>query len=148
MKGQQLRPLILDKFLINEVSTEFHISIETESIVNKDNFDRWDRPEFVGYSFDMTVTQQVNSLNSEDTTGKNPNYFVIGGTNRFYLATVDANKTTTRFATVDMWCTGIDFTAPNRKVMTATTKFEGHGGISLSDAHTSALSDEGAEVTE
>ena len=148
MKGQQLRPLILDKFLINEVSTEFHISIETESIVNKDNFDLWDRPEFVGYSFDMTVTQQVNSLNSEDTTSKNPNCFVIGGTNRFYLATVDSNKTTTRFATVDMWCTGIDFTAPNRKVMTATLKFEGHGEISLANTQPSALSDEGAEATE
>lgn len=148
MKGQQLRPLILDKFLINEVSTEFHISIETESIVNKDNFDRWDRPEFVGYSFDMTVTQQVNSLNSEDTTGKNPNSFVIGGTNRFYLATVDANKTTTRFATVDMWCTGIDFTAPNRKVMTATLKFEGHGEIKIGSTQPSALSDGEAEATE
>ena len=148
MKGQQLRPLILDKFLINEVSTEFHISIETESIVNKDNFDLWDRPEFVGYSFDMTVTQQVNSLNSEEATSKNPNSFVVGGTNRFYLATVDSNKATIRFATVDMWCTGIDFTAPNRKVMTATMKFEGHGEISLANSQPSALSDEGAEATE
>ena len=64
MKGHSLRAYdpVNDKKFKNETSVELHISIETEDVDNKDIPQNYTFPVMTGYSFDMTIEQQISSF--------------------------------------------------------------------------------------
>ena len=132
MKGQQMR--IYDpenkKKVQGETACELHISIETESEANKDSFDDWDYPAFMGYSFDLTTEVQISSFTAKDESSYRPTDFTPGAENLLGLAFLnDENTFGTMFVKAPFICTSVSYRADNKKTIIATIKHEGNGEI-------------------
>ena len=135
MKGQRMR--IYDpeneKRVLGETSCELHISIETESEANKDSFDDWDYPAFMGYSFDLTTEVQISSFTAKDELSYCPTDFTPGAKNVLSLTLFNENNSfATTFARASFICTSVTYRADNKKTIIATIKHEGSGEITQS----------------
>ena len=97
MKGQRLRIYEEgnERRVQGETSCELHISIETESEVNKDNADTWDYPTFMGYSFDTTIEVQVSSFAKQDEFVMRATDFNAGGQDTLHLALFNGRQVLT-----------------------------------------------------
>ena len=133
MKGQRFRALDTDgdRLFDSEMSVELHISIETESAFNKDNADMFDYPEAVGYSFDMTVEQQVKSFATGDVLVLHASDIRGGDGYNLALVKFSAPNTHTEIASGEFWCTSTSYKSDNKKIVTATHKFEGTGELTV-----------------
>lgn len=135
MKGQRYRAFetVGERYFEGETTCELHISVEVESAVNKDNTDDTDYPEVVGYSFDMTVEQQCSHLNTNDEmviTAADIN----GGDRRALALARFASGSLNKEAIIasgNFICTSTSYKADNKKVLSATHKFEGTGVLSI-----------------
>ena len=131
MKGQNLRICEVNKELRvqGETSCELHISIETESEVNKDNADEWDYPAFMGYSFDTTIEVQVSSFAKHDETVMRATDFNAGGQDTLHLALFSGKTYQSSICHGNLICTSVSYKADNKKTITATIKHEGNGEL-------------------
>ena len=132
MKGQQMR--IYDpeneKRVLGETSCELHISIETESEANKDSFDDWDYPAFMGYSFDLTTEVQISSFTAKDELSYRPTDFTPGAKNVLSLTLFNEDHSyASTFLRAPFICTSVSYRADNKKTIIATIKHEGNGEI-------------------
>lgn len=135
MKGQRYRAFETanDRVFSAETSVELHISVETESVVNKDNADMNDYPEVVGYSFDMTVEQQVKSLTAGSENEINAPDINAGDFKHLQLARFNGASKEAIIVSGDFICTSSSCKADNKKVVTAIHKFEGTGALKFSE---------------
>ena len=133
MKGQQLRIYeeSNDRRVQGETSCELHISIETESEVNKDNADTWDYPTFMGYSFDTTIEVQVSSFAKQDEFVMRATDFNAGGQDTLHLALFDGLDYNKSICHGNLICTSVSYKADNKKTITATIKHEGNGELAF-----------------
>ena len=131
MKGQSLRISDRDnnKRVQGETSCELHISIETESEVNKDNADEWDYPAFMGYSFDTTFDVQISTFKKQDEYVMRPTDFVAGGTDYLHLSQYSGTTYQNAICHAKFICTSVSYKADNKKTITATIKHEGTGKL-------------------
>ena len=132
MKGQRMR--IYDpeneKRVLGETSCELHISIETEPEANKDSFDDWDYPAFMGYSFDLTTEVQISSFTARDELSYRPTDFIPGASDILGLALFNEGNTYgSMFVRAPFICTSVSYRADNKKTIIATIKHEGNGEI-------------------
>ena len=132
MKGQRMR--IYDpeneKRVLGETSCELHISIETESEANKDSFDDWDYPAFMGYSFDLTTEVQISLFTAKDSLSYSPTYFAPGTENILSLALFNEDHSyALPFLRAPFICKSVSYRADNKKTIIATIKHEGNGEI-------------------
>ena len=131
MKGQQLRIYeeSNDRRVQGETSCELHISIETESEVNKDNADTWDYPTFMGYSFDTTIEVQISSFKKQDEFGLRATDFNVGIQDTLHLALFTGLVYNKSICHGNLICTSVSYKADNKKTITATIKHEGNGEL-------------------
>ena len=131
MKGQRLRIYeeSNERRVQGETSCELHISIETESEVNKDNADEWDYPAFMGYSFDTTIEVQVSSFAKEDEMVMRATDFNAGGQNTLHLALFSGKTYQSSICHGNLICRSVSYKADNKKTITATIKHEGNGEL-------------------
>lgn len=137
MKGQRYRAFdtVGERYFKSETTCELHISVEVESAVNKDNADNTDYPEVVGYSFDMTVEQQCSSLKTNDEIVINASDIKAGETMALALARFASGSLTKEaiIASGNFLCTSTSYKADNKKILSATHKFEGTGVLSIGE---------------
>ena len=133
MKGQQLRIYeeSNDRRVQGETSCELHISIETESEVNKDNADTWDYPTFMGYSFDTTIEVQVSSFKKQDEFVMRATDFNVGIQDTLHLALFTGLVYNKSICHGNLICTSVSYKADNKKTITATIKHEGNGELAF-----------------
>ena len=133
MKGQRLRIYeeSNERRVQGETSCELHISIETESEVNKDNADTWDYPTFMGYSFDTTIEVQVSSFAKQDEFVMRATDFNAGGQDTLHLALFDGLDYNKSICHGNLICTSVSYKADNKKTITATIKHEGNGELAF-----------------
>ena len=131
MKGQQLRIYeeSNDRRVQGETSCELHISIETESEVNKDNADTWDYPTFMGYSFDTTIEVQISSFKKQDEFVLRATDFNVGIQDTLHLALFTGLVYNKSICHGNLICTSVSYKADNKKTITATIKHEGTGEL-------------------
>lgn len=131
MKGQRLRIYeeSNERRVQGETSCELHISIETESEVNKDNADTWDYPTFMGYSFDTTIEVQVSSFAKQDEFVMRATDFNAGGQDTLHLALFNGLEYNKSICHGNLICTSVSYKADNKKTITATIKHEGNGEL-------------------
>ena len=131
MKGQLLRIYeeSNDRRVQGETSCELHISIETESEVNKDNADTWDYPTFMGYSFDTTIEVQVSSFKKQDEFVLRATDFNVGIQDTLHLAFFNGITYNKSLCHGNLICTSVSYKADNKKTITATIKHEGNGEL-------------------
>ena len=131
MKGQQLRIYeeSNDRRVQGETSCELHISIETESEVNKDNADTWDYPTFMGYSFDTTIEVQISSFKKQDEFVLRATDFNVGIQDTLHLALFTGLVYNKSICHGNLICTSVSYKADNKKTITATIKHEGNGEL-------------------
>ena len=132
MKGQRMR--IYDpeneKRVKGETSCELHISIETESVTNKDFINNWDYPAFMGYSFDLTTEVQISSFTASDELSYCPTDFTPGNKGILGVALFnEGNNYGSMFVRAPFICTSVSYRADNKKTIIATIKHEGNGEI-------------------
>lgn len=135
MKGQRYRAFdtVGERYFEGETTCELHISVEVESAVNKDNTDDNDYPEVVGYSFDMTVEQQCSQLIIDDEM-KISAADINGGDSMVLALARFANSSLTKEAIIasgKFICTSTSYKADNKKILSATHKFEGTGVLTI-----------------
>ena len=135
MKGQRYRAFdtVGERYFKGETTCEFHISVEVESAVNKDNTDDTDYPEVVGYSFDMTVEQQCSTLVTDDEMVISA-ADIYGGEKMALALARFADGSLTKEATIasgNFICTSTSYKADNKKILSATHKFEGTGSLTI-----------------
>ena len=133
MKGQRLRIYEEgnERRVQGETSCELHISIETESEVNKDNADEWDYPAFMGYSFDTTIEVQVNSFAKEDEMVMRATDFNAGSQDTLHLALFSGQTYQSSICHGNLICASVSYKADNKKTITATIKHEGNGELAF-----------------
>ena len=133
MKGQRLRIYeeSNERRVQGETSCELHISIETESEVNKDNADTWDYPTFMGYNFDTTIEVQVSSFAKQDEFVMRATDFNAGGQDTLHLALFDGLDYNKSICHGNLICTSVSYKADNKKTITATIKHEGNGELAF-----------------
>ena len=133
MKGQLLRIYeeSNDRRVQGETSCELHISIETESEVNKDNADTWDYPTFMGYSFDTTIEVQVSSFKKQDEFVLRATDFNVGTQDTLHLAFFTGLSYNKSLCHGNLICTSVSYKADNKKTITATIKHEGNGELAF-----------------
>ena len=133
MKGQQLRIYeeSNDRRVQGETSCELHISIETESEVNKDNADTWDYPTFMGYSFDTTIEVQISSFKKQDEFVLRATDFNVGIQDTLHLALFTGLVYNKSICHGNLICTSVSYKADNKKTITATIKHEGNGELAF-----------------
>lgn len=131
MKGQRLRIYEFgnQSRVQGETSCELHISIETESEVNKDNADEWDYPAFMGYSFDTTIEVQVSSFAKHDEMVMRATDFNAGGQDTLHLALFSGKTYQSSICHGNLICSSVSYKADNKKTITATIKHEGNGEL-------------------
>ena len=131
MKGQRLRIYeeSNERRVQGETSCELHISIETESEVNKDNADTWDYPAFMGYSFDTTIEVQVSSFAKRDEMMMRATDFNAGGQDTLHLALFNGLDYNKSICHGNLICKSVSYKADNKKTITATIKHEGNGEL-------------------
>ena len=131
MKGQRLRIYESgnERRVQGETSCELHISIETESEVNKDNADEWDYPAFMGYSFDTTIEVQVSSFAKQDEFVMRATDFNAGGQDTLHLALFTGLTYNKSICHGNLICTSVSYKSDNKKTITATIKHEGNGEL-------------------
>ena len=137
MKGQRYRAFetVGERYFGGETTCELHISVEVESAVNKDNADNTDYPVVVGYSFDMTIEQQCSHLTTGDQiviTAADIN----GGDSMALALARFASSSLTKEAIIasgNFLCTSTSYKADNKKILSATHKFEGTGVLSIGE---------------
>ena len=131
MKGQRLRIYESgnERRVQGETSCELHISIETESEVNKDNADTWDYPTFMGYSFDTTIDMQIISFTKQEQDVMHATNFSVGDTEVLHLAKFDGNTYMSSVCHGNLICTSVSYKSDNKKTITATIKHEGNGEL-------------------
>ena len=131
MKGQRLRIYeeSNERRVQGETSCELHISIETESEVNKDNADEWDYPAFMGYSFDTTIEVQVSSFAKQDEFVMRATDFNAGGQDTLHLALFSGLTYNKSICHGNLICTSVSYKSDNKKTITATIKHEGTGEL-------------------
>ena len=131
MKGQRLRIYeeSNERRVQGETSCELHISIETESEVNKDNADTWDYPTFMGYSFDTTIEVQVSSFAKQDEFVMRATDFNAGGQDTLHLALFTGLTYNKSICHGNLICTSVSYKSDNKKTITATIKHEGNGEL-------------------
>ena len=133
MKGQRLRIYEEgnERRVQGETSCELHISIETESEMNKYNADTWDYPTFMGYSFDTTIEVQVSSFAKQDEFVMRATDFNAGGQDTLHLALFDGLDYNKSICHGNLICTSVSYKADNKKTITATIKHEGNGELAF-----------------
>ena len=133
MKGQRLRIYEEgnERRVQGETSCELHISIETESEVNKDNADEWDYPVFMGYSFDTTIEVQVSSFAKHDEMAMRATDFNAGGQDNLHLALFSGETYQSSVCHGNLIGTSVSYKADNKKTITATIKHEGNGELAF-----------------
>ena len=133
MKGQRLRIYEEgnERRVQGETSCELHISIETESEVNKDNADEWDYPAFMGYSFDTTIEVQVNSFAKQDEMMMRATDFNAGSQDTLHLALFSDKTYQSSICHGNLICASVSYKADNKKTITATIKHEGNGELAF-----------------
>lgn len=135
MKGQRYRAFdtVGERYFSGETTCELHISVEVESAVNKDNADNTDYPEVVGYSFDMTVEQQCSRLTTNDEIVITAADINAGNTMALALARFASGSLNKEaiIASGNFLCTSTSYKADNKKILSATHKFEGTGVLSI-----------------
>lgn len=135
MKGQRYRAFdtVGERYFEGETTCELHISVEVESAVNKDNADNTDYPEVVGYSFDMTVEQQCSHLTTNDEMVITAADINAGDSKSLALARFASGSLTKEaiIASGNFLCTSTSYKADNKKILSATHKFEGTGVLSI-----------------
>ena len=133
MKGQQLRIYeeSNDRRVQGETSCELHISIETESEVNKDNADTWDYPTFMGYSFDTTIEVQISSFKKQDEFVLRATDFNVGIQDTLHLALFTGLVYNKSICHGNLICTSVSYKADNKKTITASIKHEGNGELAF-----------------
>ena len=131
MKGQRLRIYESgnERRVQGETSCELHISIETESEVNKDNTNTWDYPTFMGYSFDTTIEVPVSSFAKNDETVMRATDFNVGIQDTLHLALFTGLVYNKSICHGNLICTSVSYKADNKKTITATIKHEGNGEL-------------------
>ena len=131
MKGQRLRIYeeSNERRVQGETSCALHISIETESEVNKDNADTWDYPTFMGYSFDTTIEVQVSSFAKQDEFVMRATDFNAGGQDTLHLALFTGLTYNKSICHGNLICTSVSYKSDNKKTITATIKHEGTGEL-------------------
>ena len=131
MKGQRLRIYEEgnERRVQGETSCELHISIETESEVNKDNADTWDYPTFMGYSFDTTIEVQVSSFAKQDEMVMRATDFNAGSQDTLHLALFNGTTYQSSVCHGNLICTSVSYKADNKKTIIATIKHEGNGEL-------------------
>lgn len=148
MIGYNLRAYAPDlkKRFENETSVELHISIETEDIINKDMASNYSYPSVTGYSFDMTVEQQVadfrtggSALRASDVHKDQPIKLAL---ERFASAgPINPDQHELCYGT--FFVQSVSYKADNRKIVTSTVKFLGTGELGQGNyPSASALSEE------
>ena len=127
MKGQRLRIYEEgnERRVQGETSCELHISIETESEVNKDY------PAFMGYSFDTTIEVQVSSFAKQDEFVMRATDFNAGGKDSLHLALFSGKTYQSSICHGNLICTSVSYKADNKKTITATIKHEGNGELAF-----------------
>lgn len=135
MKGQRYRAFetVGERYFEGETTCELHISVEVESAVNKDNADDTDYPEVVGYSFDMTVEQQCSHLNTNDEMVITAADINSGDSKSLALARFASGSFSKEaiIASGNFICSSTSYKADNKKILSATHKFEGTGVLSI-----------------
>lgn len=135
MKGQRYRAFdtVGERYFEGETTCELHISVEVESAVNKDNADNTDYPEVVGYSFDMTVEQQCTHLTTNDEMVITAADINAGDSKSLALARFASGSLTKEaiIASGNFLCSSTSYKADNKKILSATHKFEGTGVLSI-----------------
>ena len=135
MKGQRYRAFetVGERYFEGETTCELHISVEVESAVNKDNADNTDYPEVVGYSFDMTVEQQCSHLTTGDVVVMTAADINSGDSKSLALARFASGSLTKEaiIASGNFLCSSTSYKADNKKILSATHKFEGTGVLSI-----------------
>ena len=131
MKGQRLRIYEEgnERRVQGETSCELHISIETESEVNKDNADTWDYPTFMGYSFDTTIEGQGSSFAKQDEMVMRATDFNAGSQDTLHLALFNGTTYQSSVCHGNLICASVSYKADNKKTITATLKPEGNGEL-------------------
>ena len=134
MKGQRYRAFDPDssKYFEGETTCELHISVETESANNKDDTVDFDTPEVVGYSFDMTVEQQCEHLSTQENALTAAD--ISSGLNLTLALARFASGSLTKEAIIasgNFICSSTSYKADNKKILSATHKFEGTGVLSI-----------------
>ena len=135
MKGQSLRICEEDnkRRVEGETSCELHISIETESEVNKDSYGNWDYPVFVGYSFNTTIDMQIISFTKQEQGVMHATNFSVGDTEVLHLAKFDGNTYMSSVCHGNLICTSVSYKSDNKKTITATIKHEGNGELEFDE---------------
>ena len=133
MKGQRLRIYEEgnERRVQGETSCELHISIETESEVNKDNADTWDYPTFMGYSFDTTIEVQVSSFAKQDEMVMRATDFNAGSQDTIHLALFNGTTYQSSVCHGNLICASLSYMSYNIKTITATIKHEGNGELAF-----------------
>ena len=136
MKGQRYRVFNPDssKYFEGETTCELHISVETESVDNKDNTSGFDTLEVVGYSFDMTVEQQCEHLTTQENALTAAE--ISPGLNLTLALARFASGSLTKEAIIasgNFICSSTSYKADNKKILSATHKFEGTGVLSIGE---------------
>ena len=135
MKGQSLRIYEESnaRTVQGETSCELHISIETESEVNKDNADEWDYPTFMGYSFDTTIEVQVSSFVKQSELVMRATDFNAGLQDTLHLALFNGLTYNKSVCHGNLICTSVSYKSDNKKTITATIKHEGNGELEFDE---------------
>ena len=135
MKGQRLRIYeeSNERRVQGETSCELHISIETESEVNKDNADTWDYPTFMGYSFDTTIEVQISSFKKQDEFVLRATDFNVGLQDTLHLALFNGLVYNKSICHGNLICTSVSYKSDNKKTITATIKHEGNGELEFDE---------------
>ena len=153
MNGYNLRGYDLDnkRRFANEVSCEFHISIETEDIDNKDIPLIHSFPVMTGYSFDMTIEQHVSSFSVSNTNFSNAGDFDNNLPHTLALERFGGKgpqaPNDTEVCYGDFYTESLTYKADNKKVVTSTLKFQGTGELHVGNytSRASTLSEDGEE---
>ena len=143
MKGHSLRAYdpVNEKKFKNETSVELHISIETEDVDNKDVPQNYTFPDITGYSFDMTIEQQVSSFIVGDEVSLTPgdlhdNIPHVIALEKFNGKGGSAQDQEVCYGT--FYTQSVSYKADNRKVVTSTLKLQGTGALTIGN-YTSTL---------
>lgn len=135
MKGQRYRAFetVGERYFEGETTCELHISVEVESATNKDNADNTDYPVVVGYGFDMTVEQQCSHLTTNDEIVMTAADINSGDSKSLALARFASGSLNKEaiIASGNFICSSTSYKADNKKILSATHKFEGTGVLSI-----------------
>ena len=145
MNGYNLRAFDLDneRRFANEVSCEFHISIEIEDIDNKDIPQGSVFPVMTGYSFDMTVEQHVSGFTTSNDKYSNAGDFHDNISHTLALerfagkGPIDSQGSEVCYGS--FYTESLSFKADNTKGVTSTLKFPRTGELHVGN-HTRAAS--------